>query len=102
MIYRTVAEDLQDKVQHNRIANIKDLERECAKYGLDPYDDILSEIEFNSCERCGDLYPSEQLIWLDYAEPSADLLKGVAKEKVDYCAICDDCAKQLIELGKER
>lgn len=99
---------LQSWVEKNIVKTADDLKLEisCAEYeGDEPiewFDDILAPLEWNCCDRCGALYPSEELYWLDYCEPSEYLIAGAVKEKVDYCAVCEDCAKELTTLGKEQ
>lgn len=100
-------EVLQDWVSKNSILTADTLKDACATeqiYGgedIDWFDDILSPMEWNCCDRCGALYPSEMLYWLDYCEPSEELIAGAVNEQTDYCAICEECAKELYNKGKE-
>lgn len=101
-------EQLQDWVEKNIIKTADDLRLEisCAEYkGDEPiewFDDILAGIEWNCCDRCGALYPSEMLYWFDYDDsPSEELIAGAVNEQADYCAICDECVAKLIKKGKE-
>ena len=104
---------LKDWVEHQHITNIDDLKLEisCAEYEgdepIDEYEDVIFPLGMNTCERCGDIYYSEELAWLDCIDWEDDnpddiaIQKGIAKEKVDYCAICYSCLAQLKDKGKE-
>lgn len=100
-------EQLQNEVEKGRIRYLDELLRECEKYGLEPHEDILSPIEWNCCDRCGFLCPSDYLLWLDSLEwdesnPNDTMLQeGMILEKEDYCAICDSCVAELIKKGKK-
>lgn len=96
---------IQEWVEKNHITNLKELEQECKKYGLDWYDDICSGIEYNCCDRCGELYPSERLYWEDYdfcKDDNPELYFGIENEGKEYCSLCSECVKTLIEKGEER
>lgn len=100
------AEELQEEVQALHITSITELKSLCDPYRLEPYEDVLSPIEWNSCDRCGALVDSTLLLWLDYAldddKESKQLERGIIQERQDYCAICDECAgKLMIKGGKE-
>lgn len=94
-------EQLQDWVSKNHITTLDDLKLEisCAEYEgepIDEYDDILSQMEWNSCDRCGNLDDNMNLYWLEYDEDlSENLLKNMAREGVEYCAVCEECKKEL-------
>lgn len=106
-----VIEVLQDMVERNRISTLDDLEGEisCADYEGEPieaYEDILSPIDYNTCDRCGNILDSEVgLFWLDGFDWEDDnptdqaILKALNKEQADYCAICCDCLNELKEKG---
>lgn len=101
-------EVLQDWVQKHTITKQEDLERVCKQYDLEWYDDVLSGMEWNCCDRCGQLGDSElDFVWLDYQDwhdndpRDVAIQKAIAREHVDYCALCDDCVKELIKIGKE-
>lgn len=97
-------EVLQDWVSKNSITHLKNLEDTCKMYGLDEWEDILHPMGWNCCERCGALWDSEQLYWLDYMEDggiSEDLERGLEQDNQDYCCLCEDCVKELVEKGKE-
>ena len=104
-------EELQSKVRHNHIGNIKDLEKECKKFGkaeIDPYEDVILPMGYNTCEICGDIEDSEYgLFWLDGFDWDEDdefdkaVLKALADEKVDYCAICYPCLHKLANKGRD-
>lgn len=107
-------EQLQSWVLHGHIINLDDLRLEisCAEYAgddpIDPYEDVLSPINYNSCDRCGDLYLSEEMCWLDCIDwedgnpTDQAILNGINKEKIDYCAVCYKCLNELKEKGKEK
>ena len=96
-------EELQDRVCHNKIGNIDDLKLEisCAEYDgdkpIEEIDDVLMPIEFNICDKCGDLYKSDELCWVDYLDPDydQDLIDAVEAYDQELCAICYECAKEL-------
>ena len=97
---------LQDWVSKNHIINIKNLELACKDDGIDPYEDVLSPMNYNTCDKCGDLYPSEELCWLDCIDWEDDnpddraTLRGINAEDPDYCALCWECLAKLKEKGK--
>lgn len=96
-------EELQNRVRHNSIGYFDDLNLEisCAEYDgdepIEAIDDVLMPIEFNICDKCGALYPSEELCWVDYLDPEydQDLIDNIMAEDEDYCALCYECVKQL-------
>lgn len=96
-------EELQSRVRHNSIGTFDDLKLEisCAEYEgdepIDEIDDVLSPIEFNICDRCGALYPSEELCWTDYLDPEydQDLINAIEAEKEELVAICYECVKEM-------
>ena len=96
-------EELQDRVRHNKISNIDDLKLEisCAEYDgdeiIDEMNNVLSPIEFNICDKCGALYKSDELCWVDYLDPDydQDLIDAVEAYDQELCAICYECAKEL-------
>lgn len=98
-------EELQDKVSKNYIKTIDDLKLEisCAEYDgdepIDEYCDVLSPMEWNCCDLCGALYPSDELCWTDYLDPEydQDLIDNINLRGEDICAICYECVKQLKE-----
>lgn len=96
---------LQDQVQHNRI-DIEKLEEECRHYDIDLFDEVIYPIGYNLCDRCGDFGDSElDLLWVDglgNEDEDNALLNGIAKEGVDYCALCWDCVNKLKEKGKAK
>lgn len=97
---------LQSQVQHNRI-KIAELDSECRKYDIDLYEEVLFPIGYNTCDRCGDYGDSElDFLWVDgfdWDENNVDdqtILKNMAKEKADYCALCWDCVEKLKKGGR--
>ena len=97
-----IIEDLQFRIRHNRISKLKQLNKRCEEENLDAYEDVLEKMEWNSCERCGELYPSDKLYWegYDWGYENEDLIKGMKEEKKSYCALCPECVKKLIEKGR--
>lgn len=95
---REYIELLRGQVQHNRIT-IEELERECKEHNIVLFDDVIHPIGYNLCDRCGDYGDSElDLLWVDglgNEDEDNTLLNGIAKEGVDYCALCWDCVKEL-------
>lgn len=98
-----IIEKIQGDVEHNRIATDKELKAECEKHGLDWFDDILSPLEWNCCDRCGTLYPSEALFWesADWGYENKALVRGIQAEKVEYMALCEECVKELKAEGEK-
>lgn len=103
-----IVEDLQGRVRKNHLATIKELSAECGD-AIEPYEDVLSPMGWNCCDKCGDMYPSEELIWTDYIEydesnPKDRALKrGLELEMPAedyYGALCDDCVKEIIKKGE--
>lgn len=102
-----IIEDLQNRVLHNRISTLDDLKLEisCAEYEgepIDEYEDIIFPIECNTCDRCGSIEASDLgLFWFDGFDWEDDnptdqaILKALAEEKQDYCAICYNCLNEL-------
>lgn len=96
-------EELQSRVRHNSIGYFDDLNLEisCAEYDgdepIEAIDDVLMPIEFNICDKCGALYPSDELCWVDYLDPDydQDLIDAVEAYDQELCAICYECAKEL-------
>ena len=99
-------EVLQDWVSKNYITHAENLkgacrhEKETSGEDIDWYDDILAPMEWNCCDRCGWLDDSMNLYWIGYDDyPREELERGMAKEKADYCAICEECVKELMKKG---
>ena len=107
MTRQDIIEELQNRIWKRRITTIDDLKLEisCAEYDgdeiIDAYDDILSPLEMNTCDRCGDIWESERLFWEcgDWDQDNEDLIKGIDIEGKDYTALCGKCVKELIEKG---
>lgn len=98
-------EVLQDWVSKNHITNFKNLCDTCDMYGLEPYEDILSPMEWNSCDRCGDLWETDRLYWEEFDTPdeyipdSIPISRAVNMEHGDYCALCGKCVEELKKKG---
>lgn len=88
-------EDLQDKINKNYITNIEEL----SKYEpeIDVFNDVLSPMEWNICDKCGALHKSDELCWIDCLDPDydQDLIDAVEAYDQELCAICYECAKEL-------
>lgn len=113
MTRQEAIEDLQNRVYKNRFADLEELEQtiKTMDYDGEPieaFDDVLSGIGYNVCDKCGALCDSEQdLLWIDGADFDEDaesdraLLKALEQEPYEYCAICYDCYDILVKKGKE-
>ena len=91
-------EDLQDKVSKNYILYYADLCKECDKgEDIDVFADVLSPMEWNCCDKCGALYPIEELCWVDYLDPDfdGDLIDILGQESEEYGVLCYECVKEL-------
>ena len=104
MTRQETIEQLQDWVEKNIIITDNQLKLEIkqSEYpDLDWFDDILSGLEWNCCDGCGALYPSEMLYWenCDWGYESEELCKGITEEGGEYVALCDECVKKLVEKG---
>ena len=96
---------LQDQVEHNRIDK-QELYDKCKEWNLEWFDDVLSPIGYNVCDRCGEYGDSELgFLWVDgfcwEDENSRDtaILKAITEEGQDYCAVCWDCLDELAKKG---
>lgn len=88
-------EELQDKINKNYITNIEELNK--YEPEIDVFNDVLSPMEWNICDKCGALDRSEELYWVDYLDPDydQDLIDAVEAYDQELCAICYECAKEL-------
>ena len=78
-------EELRDKVSKNYITTYDELELACKEHGLEVYEDILSPMEWNSCDRCGKLGCSDgDFLWTEGFE--WDLENEVERRVADYIA----------------
>lgn len=100
---------LQDWVQHQHIIDAKRLKKEAKKRGLDWFDDVLGEMEWNCCDRCGSLGCSDygDFLWVDSYDfdvenylDDLELQKGLEKEKEDWCALCWGCVADIRKKGR--
>lgn len=95
-------DDLQDKVSKNYILYYAELCKECDKIGnVDVFNDILSPMEWNCCDKCGALYHIAELCWVDYLDPDFDgeLIDILEQEDEEYGALCYECVKKFKEKG---
>lgn len=94
-------EELKDRVGKGYYIKAGEAQDVCDKHGIELYEDVLSPMGWNSCDRCEILNDSEVgLYWLDYDdEPDEDFLKGLEKEGEDYCALCYYCVQAIKEKG---
>lgn len=110
MLRADIIDDIRNRVGKNRFANIDELEKECKRFAFDiePFDDILSPMGWNCCDRCGELGDSElDLNWLEYGffdyiddNPKAQaILRGYEKEEWEYACVCDRCIEQMAAKG---
>ena len=77
-------DELQDKISKNYITNIEELNK--YEPEIDVFNEVLSPMGWNICDKCGALYKSDELCWVDYLDPDYDQ---------ELCAICYECAKEL-------
>ncbi|MCM1323215.1 MAG: hypothetical protein NC218_03430 [Acetobacter sp.] len=102
-----ISDQLAEDVSNGKIVKVDELTQLCQKHNIDAYEDVLGPMGYNSCDRCGLLMDSEQFFWLDGFEWDEEnegdrwLQAGLQKEDEDYCALCDNCLKELIEKGKK-
>ena len=109
MARKDYIENLQDRIQHNRIADIDELKKDIATSvfaDVDPYEDVLHPMGYNTCDRCGDIYDSETgFFWLDgfdweVGNPKDEALqRALEEEPEEYCAICYNCLHDLEQIG---
>ena len=97
---------LQDWVEKGHITHLSELDRECKSRGLDAFDDVLSGIGWNCCDRCGLLGDSElDLYWPEYMEldeeESKELEKSFEREGEEYCSVCSECFLGLVNRGRK-
>ena len=97
-----LVDNLEDKIRKNYITTIDELMEECKKIneqvGYDLVDEsILSDMEWNCCDLCGALYPSDELCWTEYLDPEydQDLINDINLRGEDICAVCYECVKQI-------
>lgn len=88
-------EELQDKVRKNYITKIDELME--YEPEIDVFNEVLSPMEWNICDLCGGLYPSDEMCWVDYLDPEydQDLIDAIELRGEDICAICYECVKEL-------
>lgn len=104
---------LQAQVHSNKITDLTTLKAWCKSTSLDidPYEDVLLPMGWNTCERCGALCDADlDLLWVDSCEWETDgwgddskdqaLLNALGEEPYDYCAICYKCVKELTKKGE--
>lgn len=103
-------EQLQDLVETNKITNIKDLQTQFVNEdgSLEPieiYDEVLSPIEFNACDKCGALERTDHLCWVEQFPFEDDnkndqaILKALREDKEDYSALCWECMNEFKNKG---
>lgn len=102
-----ITERLQDWAEKSYVLTAEELKKECEKETkkcgeeIDWFDDILSPLEWNCCDRCGALYPSETLFWesADWGYENKKLVRGIQIEKAEYMALCEECVAELEKKG---
>lgn len=88
-------EQLRDEVASGYITNISELQ------GVEePYENILSPLELNSCDRCGEIERTDDLLWTDYLDSEEDRAVLDEADRHDWTALCNKCYKQLKENNK--
>lgn len=93
-------EELQDRVSKGYYRKSGEVGDICEKHGIELYEEVLSPMGWNSCDRCERL-DDTGLYWLDCDdEPDGYFLKGCEAEDIDYCALCYDCVRALEEKGE--
>lgn len=103
-----VIDDLQNRIWKGRIQTLDQLKLEisCAEYDgdepIEEYEDILSPMEWNTCDLCGALSPSDEMCWTDYLDPDEDkdLIKQIELRGEGVCALCWECVKELKKKGE--
>lgn len=102
----SIKETLRGEVSNGNIQTLKELEVECEKYGLDVFEDVLSPMEWNSCDRCGKLGCSDgDFLWVEgmdiTEEEDEKLLRVIGQEERGtnsyYSALCWECVAELKE-----
>lgn len=107
MTREDMIEELQSRVRKGKIATLDDLKLEisCAEYDgeepIDEYEDIIIPMEWNTCDLCGALSPTEEMCWVDYLDydEDKDLIEEINLRGEDICAICWDCVKEILRKG---
>ena len=99
-----IIENLQDQVSKNNILTYDELDEECKRYGLEVYEDILSPMEWNSCDRCDDLWETDRLLWTEGFEWDEDdeVEMAIAQYIEDkweageyWSALCPKCMNEI-------
>lgn len=108
----TVIAEIKDKVSKNNIQTLKDLERECERYDLEVYEDILSPMEWNSCDKCGALGCSDgDFLWVEGFEwDEHDEVEVLVARTIEsawdlgeyWSALCWDCVAEIKQKAKEQ
>lgn len=114
MTRQDIIRELQNQIGKNRIQNIDDLKLEisCAEYEgdepIDEYEDVIFPMGYNTCDKCGAIGDSElDLFWIDGFDwedgnPKDEaIIRGLQKEKADYCAICYLCLHEIMNNGRD-
>lgn len=98
-----VIDDLQNRIWKGRIQTLDELTEVCEEQNLEPYDDILSPMEWNTCDLCGALSPSDEMCWTDCLDPDEDkdLIEYINSREEELCALCWECVKKLKKKAQE-
>lgn len=99
VIRRHRIEYLRNEVQHNRLVWYEDLVEICNKWGIEPYEEVLSIIDYNTCDRCGIMDDSDNLIWTEYLEEGdacdEAFYRGMEHEGREYTSVCTSCYREV-------
>ena len=106
MTHEEIIENMRNMVMKNRYT-YEELEQDCNKYNIEMFDDVLHPIGYNTCDRCDKIGDSElDFFWIDGFDWDENdpkdraILKDIAREGQDYCAVCWDCVKALERRGE--
>lgn len=109
MTRQEAIEQLQDMVEKQHILTYKELIKATIEINYDdieniePFEDVLSPIEYTYCDRCGNLESSSEACWLDYMdwenENDLKVIKELENEEHNHepCVICDMCYHELLD-----
>ena len=108
---REVIEELKNKVIGGDIQTLDELCDACGDYEIQPFEDILSPLDWNSCDRCGQLGQSDgDFLWVEGFDWEDDnpsdkaIQKAIGEEEsgdVWYSALCWKCVNELEKRGSK-
>ena len=103
-----VIDEIRTKCYKQYITTFGELCNVCDLEGVEPFDDVLSPIEWDCCDRCGDLHDSDNFMWVqgfpfeDDNEGDQKLLKALDKVNNEYDTLCWKCVRELKGDSNER